>query len=75
MHSHQNAIRILDRVDMTVVLLKNLHGSAHLFRQKDRIHAFAQSERRVGMSEAIGRAFGPSGTVQKFRINEQVSDQ
>ena len=57
-HTHQNAIRILDGVDMAVVLLDHLHRGAHLFGEQVHIHALAQSERGVGVPEAIGRAVG-----------------
>ena len=56
-HALQHAVGVLDGVHMPVVLLNHVDGSSHLLGEEVHVHTFLQSERGVGMPEAIGRAW------------------
>src|ERR1700724_458901 len=52
----KNALGILDRGDVTVVLLDHLYRRAHLISEEIHIDPLGESEGRIGMPEAIWRA-------------------
>ena len=52
----ENAIRILDRSDVPVMILDHFDGRAHLVRQEIYVHPLGETEGGVGVSEAIGAA-------------------
>jgi hypothetical protein len=51
-HALENALGIVDRIDMAVMLLDHLHRRAHLLGQEIDIHPLRKPERGVGMPKA-----------------------
>jgi hypothetical protein len=50
----ENALGILDRVHVAVVIFDHLDGRTHLLGEEIHINPLRQPEGRVGMPEAIG---------------------
>ena len=52
----ENAIRILDRGHVAIVILDHLDRGAHLLREKIDVNPLCQAEGGVSMPEAVGAA-------------------
>lgn len=73
--SLQNTIRVLDRVNVAIVVFDHLDRRAHLFCEEIYVHAFRQAEGGVGVAEAVGAAAAAGGAHQQFGFDQEFLDQ
>ena len=73
-HPLENALGILDRRDVAIVLFDHLHGCAHLLCQEVNVDAFRKTEGRVGMAEAIAAATIAGDAVEELCVHQEALD-
>ena len=74
-HPLQHAVGVLDGVHVSIVGFNHVDGSSHLLGKEIHVHAFLQSERSVGVPEAIGRARHALRAFAQFRFVQKVGNQ
>src|SRR5260370_20945242 len=71
----QNALGILGRRDVAVIVLDHLDGCSHLFCQEINVNAFRQAEGGVGVAETIAASSAAGRTVEQAGLCEKAHDQ
>ena len=74
-HALQYTVGVLDGVHMPVVFLDHVNGSSHLLGKEIHIHAFLQSQRGIGMPEAISGARNALRSFAQIRFVQKIGNQ
>src|SRR5262249_11271806 len=75
LQAEKNAIGILDRRDVAVVVLDHLDRGAHLLRKKIHVHALREPEGRVRVTEAVSAPTSSRRADLQAGLDKQPFDE
>src|SRR6202789_192090 len=71
----KHTVGVLDGVHVSIVAFNHVDGSSHLLSEEIHVHAFLQSERGVGVPEAIRRTRNALRAFAQIRLVQEVANQ
>src|ERR1700679_2372185 len=71
----KHTVGVLDGVHVSIVAFNHVDGSSHLLSEEIHVHAFLQSERGVGVPEAIRRTRNALRAFAQIRLVQEVGNQ